>query len=545
MERVVARGGASRPFVAGFSGGTRVETAPCAGRVPQIKHGQRQGGRCTKVYGPCKTLRKHTPCATSGASSSSANVTQKQPDGFDIKQITTIGGCAFSAYQSPDCGLPALTFKKETNAYFATSPLLFKETMKSVNGLLQIELISASGLENKDTEEEEDKSDPFTVLRVGEDFRQSNVISDDLSPEWGERFTFFVKDVDKQTLEIQVNDSNKKLIMGSDPSDDLGSVNYPLENLKDGELHTEMLKLDGKQDGTVTFSAKYIPFEENKAEVLSSIYGDESADPENPIASITGVLTEWQKLAKKAGKSTEDLFVPVFYIENILTDTQAWVYRSNPKHDRKEIVISFRGTSKLEDIISDLNFPHKNLDGSLPDIVEIFGAGNKINTHSGFTDAYDSVKACIPSIIDLITEGSSDWKVNVTGHSLGGALATLCAFDLTTRKDAVANVDVFTYGCPRVGNKAFALAFNKVLPKGWRVSNEKDPVTNMPHLANYYHCGENVILSEKNVSFGGRSDDGARIVWAVLGGFLGIKHHEGDMYFAWLKEAVDRVRGRK
>jgi nuclear pore complex protein Nup85 len=47
----------------------------------------------------------------------------------------------------------------------------------------------------------------------------------------------------------------------------------------------------------------------------------------------------------------------------------------------------------------------------------------------------------------------------VTGHSLGGALSTLCAFDCARRSwRGVPRPHLvhYNYGSPRVGNKAFA-----------------------------------------------------------------------------------------
>lgn len=57
--------------------------------------------------------------------------------------------------------------------------------------------------------------------------------------------------------------------------------------------------------------------------------------------------------------------------------------------------------------------------------------------HSGFLAAYDSVKAKIFRIVDQATSGRSadqPWKVFITGHSLGGALATLAAYDMAGRR---------------------------------------------------------------------------------------------------------------
>ncbi len=46
----------------------------------------------------------------------------------------------------------------------------------------------------------------------------------------------------------------------------------------------------------------------------------------------------------------------------------------------------------------------------------------------------------------------------VAGHSMGGALATLCAIDLKFAF-GIPDVRVYTYGSPRVGNDIFARFF--------------------------------------------------------------------------------------
>jgi alpha-beta hydrolase superfamily lysophospholipase len=57
--------------------------------------------------------------------------------------------------------------------------------------------------------------------------------------------------------------------------------------------------------------------------------------------------------------------------------------------------------------------------------------------HSGFLGAYDSIKTKLFRIVDQVTASRSaedPWVVFVTGHSLGGALATLAAYDVSRRK---------------------------------------------------------------------------------------------------------------
>ena len=63
------------------------------------------------------------------------------------------------------------------------------------------------------------------------------------------------------------------------------------------------------------------------------------------------------------------------------------------------------------------------------------------------------------------------------GHSLGGALATLAAFDI--RKQLLesgqsdAQVVCYTFAAPRTGNHAFAREFNAVVPDTWSVINDQ------------------------------------------------------------------------
>ncbi len=64
-----------------------------------------------------------------------------------------------------------------------------------------------------------------------------------------------------------------------------------------------------------------------------------------------------------------------------------------------------------------------------------------------------------------------------TGHSLGGALATLAAYDIRKQLQASGKQDVevmcYSFGAPRTGNHAFAADYNHVVPDTWSVINEQ------------------------------------------------------------------------
>lgn len=58
----------------------------------------------------------------------------------------------------------------------------------------------------------------------------------------------------------------------------------------------------------------------------------------------------------------------------------------------------------------------------------------RILVHAGFRNAYDSIRESILRIVYDVTGWDKSWTVCVCGHSLGGALATLCAFEIANRK---------------------------------------------------------------------------------------------------------------
>ena len=63
------------------------------------------------------------------------------------------------------------------------------------------------------------------------------------------------------------------------------------------------------------------------------------------------------------------------------------------------------------------------------------------------------------------------------GHSLGGALATLAAFDIKQALLKASRGDVkllcYSFGAPRTGSHAFARDYNKVVPDTWSIINNQ------------------------------------------------------------------------
>ena len=109
--------------------------------------------------------------------------------------------------------------------------------------------------------------------------------------------------------------------------------------------------------------------------------------------------------------------------------------------------------------------------------------------HTGFSTSLNAAwNKVLKRIQDLRTQNQPIW---FTGHSLGGALATIaCATLLNDVEHDYEIGGVYTFGQPRVGNAAFARAFDKAIKQRFfRLVNNNDMVTRMPRI-NYKHVGQ-------------------------------------------------------
>lgn len=102
------------------------------------------------------------------------------------------------------------------------------------------------------------------------------------------------------------------------------------------------------------------------------------------------------------------------------------------------MAVVFRGTEakRLKDLVTDLSFFPSRLRW-LQNCALVMSQRvreKKIRVHYGFRTAYDSVWASLLTIVENITQWRPDWTICVTGHSLGGAVATLCAFEYANRQ---------------------------------------------------------------------------------------------------------------
>ena len=152
------------------------------------------------------------------------------------------------------------------------------------------------------------------------------------------------------------------------------------------------------------------------------------------------------------------------------------------------VIIAFRGTDSIRDWITDADFWRTQF--------SIRAGEDMAEVHSGFLAAFDSILPKLTEHLNEIVVGTR--TVFITGHSLGGALAILCALEMQRRNFNVAQV--YTFGQPRVGNAAFKRLYDAVLgDRTFRVVYQEDIVPRVPHLPSfmdfYRHCGQEVFIS--------------------------------------------------
>ncbi|KAL2062448.1 hypothetical protein VTL71DRAFT_6714 [Oculimacula yallundae] len=113
--------------------------------------------------------------------------------------------------------------------------------------------------------------------------------------------------------------------------------------------------------------------------------------------------------------------------------------------------------------------------------------------HSGFAKGWAERRTVIIDAVKVALVAHPDFKVVISGHSIGGAVGTLAAAEL---RSLGINADVYSYGSPRVGNTAFASFVTAQQGGNFRMTHENDPVAQIPpSWIGYEHTSPEYWLS--------------------------------------------------
>ncbi|XP_044497688.1 phospholipase A1-IIgamma-like [Mangifera indica] len=173
---------------------------------------------------------------------------------------------------------------------------------------------------------------------------------------------------------------------------------------------------------------------------------------------------------------------------------------------RRDILISWRGTLLTGEWLKDVNWPLTSASNLLGETHH----NPKPHVHQGFHSLYTSsnpksqynkfsareqVLSALSKLVDKYKD--EEISITITGHSLGSALATLNAVDIVsggfnkpTGSDQACMVTVFVFASPKVGDKGFKTAFNKLSNLHLlHIRNINDIVPKLPFIF-YFKVGK-------------------------------------------------------
>lgn len=180
-------------------------------------------------------------------------------------------------------------------------------------------------------------------------------------------------------------------------------------------------------------------------------------------------------------------------------DCQLFICRTNDT-----LIVIFRGTESFKDVLTDINFTRGYLK---------MNKFTKVLVHKGFLKYFNSI------LEELENEVFNNiFEVNnflFTGHSLGGALASIAACYFSFRYKQY-KVSCATFGSPRAGSRSFVKLFNKNVEESYRFVNDCDPVPNLPSSLRFSHVKGCKLLHNNEVSNQTRKNR----VWLIIKNFF-------------------------
>ena len=128
--------------------------------------------------------------------------------------------------------------------------------------------------------------------------------------------------------------------------------------------------------------------------------------------------------------------------------------------------------------------------------------GTGFAVHGGFFAAWKSVRERVISRVRALSRDNPSAPVVLTGHSLGGAMAVIAAWNLDF--EGIKVDGLFTFGAPRAVNVEMAKAVSTCegecsewgagnVPDIWRVTNEFDIVPRLPPSRQLDDTGSSLV----------------------------------------------------
>ena len=180
------------------------------------------------------------------------------------------------------------------------------------------------------------------------------------------------------------------------------------------------------------------------------------------------------------------------------SDTQAAAFVAT-HHGRKTIVAVFRGTQSVQSFIQDIQILTTPPEFELPFIAK----PSNIRVHYGFHSSYMNIRLETQGPLQALAKRYPDYEIVFTGHSLGGAMASLASVDFHSMTNGLYDdrISLITFGQPRIGNKAWAQFFDGLSfsSRAVRIVKDADPIAQLPpRFTGYVHGGRQYEINHRN-----------------------------------------------
>jgi len=167
-------------------------------------------------------------------------------------------------------------------------------------------------------------------------------------------------------------------------------------------------------------------------------------------------------------------------------------------HTLKVIVVAFRGSKNFNQALKQF------LQTLVSPKTQFLNGEVQTYWKRGFDELWQS---SMEKEVKNVVAKNPSYQIWVTGHSLGGAMASLASTWLAYHNIAPRkNIILYTFGMPRVGNYDYALQHDQLVNNSWRVVNDDDLVPHFPTLASFsiingpYHHGVEAFYSVEATS---------------------------------------------
>ncbi|KAI0058113.1 alpha/beta-hydrolase [Artomyces pyxidatus] len=226
--------------------------------------------------------------------------------------------------------------------------------------------------------------------------------------------------------------------------------------------------------------------------VLASAVAAAARAAQQPLEPVDGIAQDTYNELHRFAQYSSAVYQPlcprplgnalVESFSNILTHVHGFVARDDA---RRELVVAFRGSQQLSDMVTDANLMlvPLALHGIPPETT------SDAEIHAGFLIAYNSVCNMVVSAVREELDVYPDYSVVAVGHSMGGALASIASLSLKYHIPSAA-VRLFTYGMLyATGNAGFADLMHDMIGDAnmYRARNIDGVSTLVPESLGYRH----------------------------------------------------------